>query len=262
MTSEACPEQKFASVIAGLHKNGAYSDLKIVCGSTTYNVHKAIVCPQSDFFRVACRPDTFREGRTGIINIPATVGRDKTHYEKPIAAEEFDWDLDVETRIAIKLMIHYFYHHDYLQEETAESQPPDGYRLTPENFGQGILAEHARMYAMGEKYGIPGLKVLAAAKYKALGVRTLAGLAAAIMITFKGTVSTDKVLRTMVSYHIDILRYTHRNVPELRRTISEIPELAFELYQRALERERACEPVRVTKSHPFGRRTHSYNDQL
>jgi hypothetical protein len=93
--------------------SGAYSDFKIICGSDTYNVHKAIICPQSGFFRAACRPDTFQEGRSGIVTLPFNSGRDMDALKAPIKADEFDWDLDVEDTSAVKLMIHYFYHHDY-----------------------------------------------------------------------------------------------------------------------------------------------------
>lgn len=156
-----------------------YSDLTIVCGSDTYNVHKAIICPQSSFFRVACQPGRFQEGTTNVINITASSGRNKPVGQvKPVEAiepvepakptepteptesdvvPEFDWDLDVETTTSVKLMIHYFYPHDYLERETTQT---DGVTVH-----EVLLDEHARMYAMGEKYGILGLKTVALTKF-------------------------------------------------------------------------------------------------
>ena len=39
---------------------GEYSDLVIRRGDDEYNVHKAIVCAQSKWFRLACKPGTFK----------------------------------------------------------------------------------------------------------------------------------------------------------------------------------------------------------
>lgn len=37
-----------------LYDTAEYSDLTISCGNKNYLVHKAIVCPRSDFFASAC----------------------------------------------------------------------------------------------------------------------------------------------------------------------------------------------------------------
>ncbi|KAK6000725.1 hypothetical protein QM012_003450 [Aureobasidium pullulans] len=143
------PRDLLVSTISNLHKSGAYSDLKIICGSDTYNVHKNIICPQSNFFRAACRPDTFKEGQTGIITLSANPGREVNAQSSPITPDEFDWELDVENTKTVSDMIYYFYHHDYQTEEnSAFRSPPLG-----EHLSEGALAQHARMYAMGEKYG-------------------------------------------------------------------------------------------------------------
>ncbi|KAF4467529.1 hypothetical protein FALBO_5593 [Fusarium albosuccineum] len=47
---------------------GLYSDLEIKCGNKQYQVHKAIICPRSSFFRSACRTD-FREGQSNVIDL-------------------------------------------------------------------------------------------------------------------------------------------------------------------------------------------------
>ncbi|THX70936.1 hypothetical protein D6D05_08435 [Aureobasidium pullulans] len=231
-------ETQLASTIAKLHKSGAYSDFKIVCGQNTYNVHKAIICPQSAFFKAACRPDTFQEGRTGIIVIPATAGRDAAYHEKPVKVDDFDWDLDVETTTAVKLMIHYFYHHKYLEGDGEFNQPKYDSNPSSRTLGQGILAEHSRMYAMGEKYGIPGLKALAVEKFWRVIRKTNSGLTAAVMITYKGLPESDKRLRDKVVEALDAYRHDFAEMSDVQDVISEIPTLARCLYLKSLAHEK------------------------
>lgn len=201
-----------------------------MCGSDTYLVHKAIVCPQSDFFRAACRPDTFAEGKTGVINIPANSGRADAFYDQPFRAEEFDWDLDVETIGSVKLMIHYFYHHDYLGRVTEEFQ------LYSDKHRKGMLAEHSRMYAMGEKYGIPGLKTLAVANFQKSFIRIHhAGLAAGIIIAYKSTPEADKALRNQILLLLDLYARHYMENQEIQQIISSIPGLAYALYRECLK---------------------------
>ncbi|GAM85899.1 hypothetical protein ANO11243_039090 [Dothideomycetidae sp. 11243] len=40
--------------IRSLRKTAEFSDLTITCGGDTYRVHKAIICPQSQWFSTAC----------------------------------------------------------------------------------------------------------------------------------------------------------------------------------------------------------------
>ncbi|KAF2014530.1 hypothetical protein BU24DRAFT_463311 [Aaosphaeria arxii CBS 175.79] len=47
--------------------SGEYSDLKIVCKSETFDVHKMIVCPQSEFFSKKCKATTSRFSRPPIL---------------------------------------------------------------------------------------------------------------------------------------------------------------------------------------------------
>jgi hypothetical protein len=213
-----------------IHENGAYSDLKIVCGSDTYLVHKAIICPQSDFSKTACRPDTFQEGSTNIINITASQGRDKPE-DTYITSEDFDWDLDVETTASVKLMIHYFYHHDYLEQETVQTDKG----VLPE----GLLDEHSRMYAMGEKYGISGLKAVALTKFGSRGRRfiTSRSVSSATVIAFNSTPESHKRLRKEVLRLLDIYRHSWQKEVEIQKMILGMPEIAYGLYCKSVERE-------------------------
>ncbi|KAI4748072.1 hypothetical protein E4T50_01664 [Aureobasidium sp. EXF-12298] len=235
MSSDESSKDLLLSKIANLHESGAYSDFKIVCGSEVFNVHKAIICPQSDFFRAACRPDTFREGKTGIVTLPLSVMRDVETLVYPITAETFDWDMDVENITTIKLMIHYFYHHDY-----PSKKPSDDTHDVSEsaNWKEGCLGEHARMYAMGDKYGIPGLKILALRKFKtslesALSI-TYFEFATVIAITHLSTPSTDRGLRKEIA---DFL-HAHKPVAKtdmMVHTVKDFPDLVYALYCKLLQ---------------------------
>jgi hypothetical protein len=125
------------------------------------------VCSLSKFFHLACRKrsDTggnFKEAQSGIIDLP----RRKIETNST-ESEDFKWDADAEDPRCVKLMIHYFYHLDYLEDETAKLKKQ---KRANEDFEKahilntGILIDHANMYAMGDKYGIPGLKALAQKK--------------------------------------------------------------------------------------------------
>ncbi|KAK4542524.1 hypothetical protein LTR36_006777 [Oleoguttula mirabilis] len=49
-----------------LFKDPKYSDLRIKCGDRGWKVHKAIICPQSDFFAKACEGG-FKEAQENLI---------------------------------------------------------------------------------------------------------------------------------------------------------------------------------------------------
>ncbi|KAG9591239.1 hypothetical protein KCU77_g4705, partial [Aureobasidium melanogenum] len=190
MSSDESSKDLLLSTIANLHESGAYSDFKIVCGSDTYNVHKNIICPQSSFFRAACRPDTFKEGQTGTITFHSSPGRKINAQSSPITPDEFDWDLDVEDTKTVKAMIYYFYHHDYHTEPMPDSMKDS----IGECLSEGPLAQHARMYAMGEKYGVPGLKALALEKFSPRTIE-ISGLCTAMVVTYASTSDADQDMR-------------------------------------------------------------------
>ncbi|KAJ5378962.1 hypothetical protein N7509_012081 [Penicillium cosmopolitanum] len=50
---------------------GTHSGMKITCGDFTFNMHRAIVCPQSSFFEAAMRDRGLKkEPISGVIDLP------------------------------------------------------------------------------------------------------------------------------------------------------------------------------------------------
>ncbi|TLD36082.1 Siderophore iron transporter [Venturia nashicola] len=62
--------ESLKKAIAGLLDDTDLSDLVITCQNTSHNVHKAIVCAQSRFFKNACKKGTFKESATGVVDFP------------------------------------------------------------------------------------------------------------------------------------------------------------------------------------------------
>ncbi|KAG5659615.1 hypothetical protein KAF25_002174 [Fusarium avenaceum] len=68
---------------------GDYSDLTIICGDDRYEVHKAIVCSRSPFFKRAC-DGNFEESQTSEVKLPD------------------------DDPVAVQMMIEYLYRHTYM----------------------------------------------------------------------------------------------------------------------------------------------------
>jgi hypothetical protein len=70
----------------------------------------------------------------------------------------------------IACMIHYFYHLDYEKFEAKPQAPPhqphdEPPQHLPSSHSSITLVVHAKIYALAEKYLIPGLKTLAVRKF-------------------------------------------------------------------------------------------------
>lgn len=169
------------------------------------------------------------------------------------ASDLTGWDEDADDPAMVKQMVYYLYHLDYLPEEQtpgikdrngghvrdARNQPVVGkdgsymYKPYPE---AGHLVSHAKMYALGDKYGIPSLKVLALARYKASAKHhwNTADFADSIPIIYRSTLDLDKDLREaaveVVHEHIKELI----KKPEIDSSLAEIQGLAYSLYRKQL----------------------------
>jgi hypothetical protein len=195
------------------------------------------VCSLSKFFHLACRKregggGNFKEAESGIINLPS-------RKFEPIAAkpEDFKWDADAEDPKYVKLMIHYFYHLDYLEEETAKLKTQ---KRDSEDFNKtymlktGILIDHASMYATGDKYGVPGLRALARKKYQEAYLHTSAGFANSMIVTYTSTIDNDMSLRSVI---IEIMsgNLTYLiSKPDINEIVKGLPGLSHALLRKSL----------------------------
>ncbi|KAI7153323.1 hypothetical protein KC349_g8457 [Hortaea werneckii] len=132
---------------------GEYSDLTIKCGLRTFKVHKAIVCARSEYFAAACKPDAFKEGATGSIELQSTAD--------PNAAKD---DPSLDDPAAVKLMIDFLYLHDYPLVRTY-LDASDPLKLFVKSGDDGAIM-HAKVYALGSKYQIPSLQSASLKKFE------------------------------------------------------------------------------------------------
>jgi hypothetical protein len=170
-----------------------------------------------------------RDRRTSSTSPPAPVER-----VVDITSDDFDWDLDVETTASVKLMIHYFYHHDYYDIE--RHRP---YIINDMVLPRALYHQHSMMYAMGEKYGILGLKAVALAKFSDSGPRyiDMYQVSTAAVIAFNSTPESDKRLREEVLKLLDSCRRHWKNNVVVQEMILSTPEIAYGLYRKSVERE-------------------------
>ncbi|KAM3523662.1 hypothetical protein NHJ13051_005000 [Beauveria bassiana] len=243
-----------------LFDEGAYSDLTIVCGDDRHRVHKAIVCPRSKFFASACN-GPFQEGESGVVHLPE------------------------DDPLAIKMMIHYFYHLDYptvipsavdANETATPSLSPFQNAYQPNESAQtGFTANsvsvllskkeriklkkmtererrdrdlaqphaqssdsvsatpnlylHAKVYALGEKYGVHDLKGFALRKFhiEAKHHWQSDDFLHAIREVYTSTIDEDRALRDVVvevvDAHLELLEQ-----PRCQALIKDL-ELCFDL---------------------------------
>lgn len=52
--------ESLAEGIRQLYLDEEYADLELRCGDQSYKLHKAVICNRSDFFKAACKKDTFK----------------------------------------------------------------------------------------------------------------------------------------------------------------------------------------------------------
>ncbi|KAF2482715.1 hypothetical protein BDY17DRAFT_165012 [Neohortaea acidophila] len=159
-----------------LSENEKYADLTVSCGTRTWKVHNAVVCPQSDFFAKAC-DGAFMEAKSNTVSLV---------------------DDDSE---AVAAMMHYFYHCDY-------HTPDHGSSST------GPLVLEVRIYALADKYFIKALRSLAYSKFKSRLRRewstpALAGALREVYLT--GKAQQAKFLRNIERVLVQHLELVYQN---------------------------------------------------
>ncbi|KZL66488.1 BTB/POZ domain-containing protein [Colletotrichum tofieldiae] len=103
------PVEELKGSLRTLYENAEYSDLTIASRDTEYRVHKAIVCPRSDYFAAK-----FRESKSKLIA-----------YWK--AAIEGFLSLPDDDPLAVGMVIRYFYHLDYPSGSQQKALSLDGH---------------------------------------------------------------------------------------------------------------------------------------
>ncbi|KAI9872727.1 MAG: hypothetical protein M1830_001259, partial [Pleopsidium flavum] len=196
-----------------LFTSGKYSDLTISCDGLELPTHRAIVCPQSQFFAAACEGD-FQEGSTRKIELakddPDTVRRMLSYlYTQDYEDGEALGIEDNEVQSA---------------EATFEPSPegPCGERSTSGsgiqegteqsekqyepmfNIGSSVpihaersaQLNHVLTYALAEKYNIAGLKKLSRSKFVGHKWSNWAReLPTVVKTIYESTPSSDRGLR-------------------------------------------------------------------
>lgn len=148
------------------------------------------------------------------------------------------WDLDAEDPVCVRFMIHYFYHLDYLEVETAKLRKQ---KRDVEDFDKtyalkaGMLIEHAKMYAMGDKYGVRGLKDLALKKYEEAYVYTSAGFADSILIAYTSTIDNDKEPRNVIIKFLSVDLINLMSKPKINQNVKDLPQLSHALLRKQLK---------------------------
>ncbi|KAJ0157736.1 Nitrogen assimilation transcription factor nit-4 [Fusarium oxysporum f. sp. albedinis] len=222
---------------------GLYSDLKITCCNKQYQVHKAIICPRSCFFRNACEnyfqvsPDGFAfESRSNVINLPE---------DDPEAVDS---------------MIYYIYNGYYpkmdpgTQGISKDRLAAAGWKL--ETFGKmfpcqlfasladilcsgeftgglqvKFLVLHAEVYALAEKYDVLGLKEMAQRCFRIIsncGGCCSKEFAQACEFVYTTTIDSDRGLRDVV---VQSLLEHPRALDEehIRSAMRLLPDLPYDL---------------------------------
>ncbi|KAF5689979.1 speckle-type POZ [Fusarium denticulatum] len=192
-----------------LYETEMYSDLIITCGGDVHKVHKAIVCPRSSFFTAACSRN-FKEGLESKINLPD---------DDPVVVREMVYYL-----YNLDLVGYEFIPEDgnFIEEELSDTETPNatlrrmqwkGHRFVGNRRVKGLVAKlgvrigppknlrlFAKVYAIGEKYGIPGLKAIALSKFETLAkaYAQTEDFRLAVHEVYTSTIDQDRGMRDVV----------------------------------------------------------------
>ncbi|KAF6838507.1 BTB/POZ domain-containing protein [Colletotrichum musicola] len=119
MTDQAVEELR--SSLKSLYEDSQYSDLTIASRDCEYPVHKAIVCPRSEYFAAQCRDSGTKPARSNYLHLP---------------------DDDPQ---AIRMVVRYLYLLDYTSEPTPDA--PDLNGLT-----NGLTNGHSNGHSNGHAH--------------------------------------------------------------------------------------------------------------
>ncbi|SMR49069.1 unnamed protein product [Zymoseptoria tritici ST99CH_3D1] len=227
------PEDCLKKGLSDLYTLGNFTDFTIKYGPCVANVHKAVICAQSAYFKIACDENGFKEGKISMITLDIS--------DDPASD-------DVE---AIGYLIHFFYHLDYeVKMRGADSGQTSQARIAPSMPGDSALA-HAKVFAVAEKYQVPGLKELAVSKFKAAMEisQENADLAEIITTVFTTTPETVRDLRDLVSARLTT-DCTLLDRIDVEFAVNNVSGLTFELLQEAHKAAAALQTARANWGPP------------
>ncbi|KAE9993187.1 hypothetical protein EG327_006186 [Venturia inaequalis] len=140
-----------------------YTDLTIICRGARHEVHKNIVCPQSEFFRNACKKNTFKESNEGLV------------------------DFSDDEPKAVAAMVQFLYTAQYLEK-------PD-----PEDPRTFCLLHHVQVYCLADRCSIKLLKGLVISHLDSVdnyfSIVDIQDLVAATKYAYGNTAPNDKTMK-------------------------------------------------------------------
>ncbi|KAF5561715.1 kelch repeat BTB domain-containing protein [Fusarium napiforme] len=223
--------------LPGVLETGELSDLTIICGNNRYHVHKLILSTGSRFFKVVCT-GTYKESDGEIYlpdDDPAAVRKmigylynidynptrtQMPDYEDDVEAELSDTEYDGEARYRMKLFGAEFIERKRIKQ--LKELEWGGWKAEESPISSQLCLQ-AKVYALGEKYGMQGLKNVARGAFESeiqSGNVGVDDFAEAVEEVYTSTVSEDRGLRDVLVRMIeqDILLLEHGVVREVMRT--------------------------------------------
>ncbi|KAI9769799.1 MAG: hypothetical protein M1840_003793 [Geoglossum simile] len=143
MSNDNSAVEHLLAAISESRDNGEFTDLTLSHGTRLFKVHRIIVCPQSKVFYKACTGG-FEVGSLSYILTVANINQES--FTSIIKVVDVSY---VEVK---KMNMSY---DDEIPEEAEQEMDPS----------ISSLQLHARMFALGDRYDIPGLRDLAVKNY-------------------------------------------------------------------------------------------------
>ncbi|KAK6512598.1 hypothetical protein TWF481_001482 [Arthrobotrys musiformis] len=159
-----------------LLESGNYSDFTIICGSKEWKVHRAIICPQSEYFKTLCE-SKFKEREDGELDLSAEPPFDvecmlKFLYTGTYPAINIKDQLTVagldgmvSALSASSISKNENGEDDNHHEEVTHQELSDTTIHTPADPAILQQRHHIAMYAVGDQYIIDNLKAHAAKNF-------------------------------------------------------------------------------------------------
>ncbi|KAL8833635.1 MAG: hypothetical protein Q9170_004156 [Blastenia crenularia] len=169
----------FATSLQHTKESLKASDVMISCGDDTFQVHRAVVCPQSPFFKAALEAG-FKESFTRTIK------------------------LEEESPLTIARLMSFLYMGSYGGVSSTQSNPFYVHQIetkqqTAEQHHETLML-HSTMYACSVRYGVAALKEQALLKFKDLLLQRwpMHDLPALVAAVYSTTPPNDKGLRDRI----------------------------------------------------------------